>query len=142
MKINDSEIRSPTPELFHGHPPAHDEFDSCSNHEPTAILMKQTAAASFDWHSTDANRISTRGYLSTDIRRSPEAAQELMAQIKTIESGPQGTTMKRIGNMYRLELSIEKVLITRAAAERAETTSVPFAVFKEEALAWQKAITD
>ena len=74
-------------------------------------------------------------FLVMDIQQSPDWAEDLLEQIEAIESGDLAT-WERIGNAFRLELSVQGATLEDLVDEAGSIQQVPLGEFRAAVLAW------
>jgi hypothetical protein len=74
-------------------------------------------------------------FLVMDIQRNPQWARELAEQIGAVNSG-RLSGWERIGNAYRLELTVKGALIEDLVAEDTPAQLVPLKEFSAAVDAW------
>jgi hypothetical protein len=75
-------------------------------------------------------------FLVMDIQQSPQWAEELLEKIEAVASGrlPQ---WERIGNAYRVEITVGGVLIEDAVDEKSPAYRVSLAEFRAAVATWR-----
>jgi hypothetical protein len=94
--------------------------------------------APFHWpgqRDKDPAHERVAAFLVMDIQHSPQWAEELVKQVDAVASGTL-PKWERIGNAFRLELSVDGAFIEDLVDETSPAHSVPLDEFRAAVSAW------
>lgn len=100
------------------------------------------AEKSFQWpgqRPDDPAHAMLNAFLVMDIQRNPQWAGELAERIRAVKSG-RLSTWERIGNAYRLELTLKGALLEDLVDEDTTAQLVPLKEFSAAVDGWIETI--